>query len=61
MASWLKNGINQQDPQSRRRRWEIEDKRLLRNLKYQLANDGSKEVQYDLGKQLIEDTDGKIV
>lgn len=59
MPSWINNGVDNSEPSKQRKRWEIEDKKLLKNLKYQLANDGSKEVQYDLGKQLIEDTDGE--
>lgn len=61
MPSWVNNGVNLQDPARQRKRWEIEDKKLLKNLKYQLANDGSSDVQYDLGKQLLEDTDGKCI
>lgn len=60
MPSWVNNGDNNGEPSKQRKRWEIEDKKLLKNLKYQLANDGSREVQYDLGKQLLEDTDGKL-
>lgn len=59
MPSWVNNGGGSQEPSKQRKRWEIEDKKLLKNLKYQLANDGSSDVQYDLGKQLLEDTDGK--
>ncbi|CRK88216.1 CLUMA_CG001997, isoform A [Clunio marinus] len=57
MPGWINNDSNSSDPGKQRRRWEIEDKKLLKNLKYQLANDGSSEVQYDLGKQLLEDTE----
>ena len=60
MPSWVNNGDNSAEPSRQRKRWEIEDKKLLKNLKYQLANDGSSEVQFDLGKQLLEDTDGKL-
>lgn len=59
MPSWVNNGSSSHEPSKQRKRWEIEDKKLLKNLKYQLANDGSSEVQYDLGKQLLEDTDGE--
>lgn len=59
MPSWVNNGESSGEPSKQRKRWEIEDKKLLKNLKYQLANDGSSEVQFDLGKQLLEDTDGK--
>lgn len=60
MPSWINNGNSSAEPSKQRKRWEIEDKKLLKNLKYQLANDGSSEVQYDLGKQLLEDTDGEL-
>lgn len=55
MANWINNGAQQP---KQRKRWEIEDKKLLQNLKYQLAEDGSSDVQFDLGKQLLEDSDG---
>jgi hypothetical protein len=59
MPGWINNSANGGEPSRQRKRWEIEDKKLLKNLKYQLAEDGSKDVQYDLGKQLVEDADGK--
>jgi wolfamin len=59
MPSWVNNGASCSEPSKQRKRWEIEDKKLLKNLKYQLANDGSSDVQYDLGKQLLEDTEGR--
>lgn len=59
MPGWINNGVNGNEPAKQRKRWEIEDKKLLKNLKFQLAEDGSKEVQYDLGKQLVEDTEGE--
>lgn len=57
MPSWINNPG---EPSKQRKRWEIEDKKQLKNLKLQLANeeDGSSEVQYELGKQLLEDFDG---
>lgn len=60
MPSWINNGANSGEPSKQRKRWEIEDKKLLRNLKYQLANDGNSDTQYDLGKELLEDTDGEL-
>lgn len=59
MPSWINNSDGNSEPSKQRKRWEIEDKKLLKNLKYQLANDGSSDCQYDLGKQLLEDTDGE--
>lgn len=59
MPSWINSAASNGEPSKQRKRWEIEDKKLLKNLKYQLANDGSSDVQYDLGKQLLEDTDGE--
>lgn len=38
----------------------FQDKKSLRNLKFQLAEDGAPEVQYDLGKQLLDDMEGII-
>lgn len=61
MASWVNSGVGSTEPLKQRKRWEIEDKKLLKNLKYQLANDGSSDVQYDLGKQLLEDADGESI
>jgi hypothetical protein len=62
MHGWIKNSNNiAGDPGKQRKRWEIEDKKLLKNLKFQLAEDGSRDVQYDLGKQLVEDTDGNLL
>lgn len=61
MPGWINNSVNGGgEPAKQRKRWEIEDKKLLKNLKFQLAEDGSKDVQYDLGKQLIEDTEGNL-
>jgi hypothetical protein len=60
MPSWINSGDNHLVSSKQRRRWEIEDKNQLKNLKYQLANDGNREVQYDLGKHLLEDTNGKL-
>lgn len=33
MPSWVNNGANGQDPSKQRKRWEIEDKKLLKNLR----------------------------
>ena len=61
MPGWINNAVNGGgEPSKQRKRWEIEDKKLLKNLKFQLAEDGSKDVQYDLGKQLVEDSEGKL-
>lgn len=42
-----------------RKRWNLEDKKSLQNLKYQFADGGSPEIQFDLGKQLLEGNSGK--
>ncbi|XP_055598230.1 wolframin [Uranotaenia lowii] len=64
MASWanrppIKDGIatvnNGGNPASVRKKWNLEDKKSLRNLKYHFAEDGCSEVQYTLGKQLLEE------
>lgn len=33
MPSWLNNGGDTQDSSKQRKRWEIEDKKLLKNLR----------------------------
>ncbi|XP_058813249.1 wolframin [Topomyia yanbarensis] len=57
MASWanrppIADGSN---TPSGRKKWNLEDKKSLRNLKYHFAEDGCSEVQYTLAKQLLEE------
>ncbi|XP_055380957.1 wolframin isoform X2 [Condylostylus longicornis] len=53
MASWTKKTPTGQTP---RRRWNIEDRASLNNLKYHFASDGCSDVQYDLARQLLENS-----
>ncbi|XP_065076205.1 wolframin [Ochlerotatus camptorhynchus] len=63
MASWANRppigdvsstAVNN-NPSSVRKKWNLEDKKSLRNLKYHFAEDGCSEVQYTLAKQLLEE------
>ncbi|XP_053692537.1 wolframin [Sabethes cyaneus] len=59
MASWanrppIKDAANN-NPSSARKKWNLEDKKSLRNLKYHFAEDGCSDVQYTLAKQLLEE------
>ncbi|KAG5673677.1 hypothetical protein PVAND_003703 [Polypedilum vanderplanki] len=56
MANWL-NGANNQDKSKQRKRWEIEDKKLLKNLRMKLADDGNSDCQFEAAKMLLDDTD----
>ncbi|XP_067617996.1 wolframin [Eurosta solidaginis] len=51
MASWTSN---QPSGSTSRRRWNLEDRASLNNLKYHIAAEGCSEVQYDLAKQLLD-------
>ncbi|KAL9898510.1 wolframin ER transmembrane glycoprotein wfs1 isoform 1-T1 [Glossina fuscipes fuscipes] len=53
MANWTKN---QPSGSSTRRKWNLEDRTSLNNLKYHIASEGCSEVQYDLAKQLLDKT-----
>ncbi|XP_059612007.1 wolframin [Phlebotomus argentipes] len=56
MANWTRN-----EPQnsSRRKKWNLDNKQSLDNLKYQIAEDGCSQVQYDLATKLLaENSDG---
>ncbi|XP_004536059.1 wolframin isoform X2 [Ceratitis capitata] len=53
MASWSKN---QPSGNSTRRKWKLEDRTSLNNLKYHIAAEGCSDVQYDLAKQLLDNT-----
>ncbi|XP_055616658.1 wolframin [Toxorhynchites rutilus septentrionalis] len=60
MASWANRPpIGESTPgfnnSSTRKKWNLEDKKSLRNLKYHFAEDGCSEVQYTLAKQLLEE------
>ncbi|GAB0093796.1 Wolframin [Sergentomyia squamirostris] len=50
MASWTRN-----EPQrsSTRKKWNLENKQSLNNLKHQIAEDGCSEIQYDLATELL--------
>ncbi|EDW17459.1 wolframin [Drosophila mojavensis] len=52
MATWTQNaptGV------SKRRRWNLEDRASLNKLKEHIAEEGCPQVQYDLGRKLLED------
>ncbi|XP_036324276.1 wolframin [Rhagoletis pomonella] len=51
MANWTKN---QPSGSATRRKWNLEDRTSLNNLKYHIAAEGCSEVQYDLAKQLLD-------
>ncbi|XP_037820759.1 wolframin [Lucilia sericata] len=51
MATWTKN---QPSGGSSRRKWNLDDRTTLNNLKYHIASEGCSEVQYDLAKQLLD-------
>ncbi|XP_011208584.2 wolframin [Bactrocera dorsalis] len=53
MASWAKN---QPSGNNTRRKWNLEDRTSLNNLKYHIAAEGCSDVQYDLAKQLLDKT-----
>ncbi|XP_053946436.1 wolframin [Anastrepha ludens] len=53
MANWAKN---QPSGSTTRRKWNLEDRTSLNNLKYHIAAEGCSEVQYDLAKQLLDKT-----
>ncbi|KAH8311968.1 hypothetical protein KR044_008820 [Drosophila immigrans] len=56
MATWTQNaptGV------SKRRRWNLEDRASLNKLKEHIAEEGCPQVQYDLGKKLLENAIGK--
>uniref|UniRef100_A0A1A9VZX8 Wolframin n=1 Tax=Glossina brevipalpis TaxID=37001 RepID=A0A1A9VZX8_9MUSC len=53
MANWTKN---QPSGNSKRRKWNLEDRTSLNNLKYHIASEGCSEVQFDLAKQLLDKT-----
>ncbi|KXJ81387.1 wolframin [Aedes albopictus] len=65
MASWanrppigdgsFSGAANNNNPASVRKKWNLEDKKSLRNLKYHFAEDGCSDVQYTLAKQLLEE------
>uniref|UniRef100_A0A182Y907 Wolframin n=1 Tax=Anopheles stephensi TaxID=30069 RepID=A0A182Y907_ANOST len=58
MASWANRPPienNGGGPSSSRKKWNLEDKKSLRNLKYHFAEDGCSEVQFTLAKQLLEE------
>uniref|UniRef100_A0A182Q5F5 Wolframin n=1 Tax=Anopheles farauti TaxID=69004 RepID=A0A182Q5F5_9DIPT len=57
MASWANRPPidNNGGPSSSRKKWNLEDKKSLRNLKYHFAEDGCSEVQFTLAKQLLEE------
>uniref|UniRef100_A0A182T659 Wolframin n=1 Tax=Anopheles maculatus TaxID=74869 RepID=A0A182T659_9DIPT len=58
MASWANRPpieSNGGGPSSSRKKWNLEDKKSLRNLKYHFAEDGCSEVQFTLAKQLLEE------
>ncbi|XP_055677053.1 wolframin [Lutzomyia longipalpis] len=50
MATWTRN-----EPQksSTRKKWNLENKQSLNNLKYQIAEDGCSEIQYDMATKLL--------
>ncbi|XP_013101212.1 wolframin [Stomoxys calcitrans] len=53
MATWTKN---QPAGSTKRRKWNLEDRTSLNNLKFHIASEGCSEVQYDLAKQLLDKT-----
>ncbi|XP_075147752.1 wolframin ER transmembrane glycoprotein wfs1 [Haematobia irritans] len=53
MATWTKN---QPAGSTTRRKWNLEDRTSLNNLKFHIASEGCSEVQYDLAKQLLDKT-----
>ncbi|XP_058129616.1 wolframin [Anopheles ziemanni] len=57
MASWANRPPIESNggPSSTRKKWNLEDKKSLRNLKYHFAEDGCSEVQFTLAKQLLEE------
>ncbi|XP_035795367.1 wolframin-like [Anopheles albimanus] len=57
MASWANRPpiVNNPGPPTTRKKWKIEDKKSLHNLKYHFAEDGCSDVQYTLAKQLLEE------
>ncbi|XP_058061772.1 wolframin [Anopheles bellator] len=57
MASWANRPPIESNggPSSSRKKWKIEDKKSLRNLKYHFAEDGCSDVQFTLAKQLLEE------
>ncbi|KAL1374038.1 hypothetical protein pipiens_018312 [Culex pipiens pipiens] len=66
MASWANRppigdgsspggALNNNSAASMRKKWNLEDKKSLRNLQYHFAEDGCSEVQFTLAKQLLEE------
>ncbi|XP_049281665.1 wolframin [Anopheles funestus] len=57
MASWANRPPIESNgsTSSSRKKWNLEDKKSLRNLKYHFAEDGCSEVQFTLAKQLLEE------
>uniref|UniRef100_A0A182XF68 Wolframin n=1 Tax=Anopheles quadriannulatus TaxID=34691 RepID=A0A182XF68_ANOQN len=57
MASWANRPPIESNggSSSSRKKWNLEDKKSLRNLKYHFAEDGCSEVQFALAKQLLEE------
>jgi hypothetical protein len=57
MASWVNNASTSSESSSKRRRWDLEDKKLLKRMREMLhPSDDSSE--FEIGKQLLET--GKI-
>ncbi|XP_037947446.1 wolframin isoform X2 [Teleopsis dalmanni] len=51
MANWTKN---QPNGSATRRKWNIDNRTSLNNLKYHIASEGCSDVQYDLAKELLQ-------
>uniref|UniRef100_U5EYL1 Putative glutamate-cysteine ligase regulatory-subunit n=1 Tax=Corethrella appendiculata TaxID=1370023 RepID=U5EYL1_9DIPT len=56
MANWLNRQQSGLNSSTTRKKWNLEDQKSLRNLKYHFAEDGCSEVQYALAKQLLQES-----